>query len=130
MRLLTFPLIFFLSACAAKSSEIQVNYVSPHIYDSLTCEMLEQEYFRLAAKSQLVFRQQDEIAADDEVAVGVGIAMFLFFPATLVSVGNNEVAAQVAQLKGELVAIEQTAILKNCMDLKSQIASDRDAASQ
>ena len=127
MRFFIFSLTILLTACADKSANIQANYVSPLAYNSYNCEALEQEYARLVRKSQSINKQQDDIASNDSVATGVGL--ILFWPA-LFFIDNDDVREQVAQLKGEVDAVEQAAIQKNCSNVSSQISSDRDASNQ
>ena len=55
---------------------------------------------------------QDEKAADDAVATGV--ALVLFWPAAFMIKGDGATAHQLASLKGQLGAIEQQSIAKQC----------------
>lgn len=55
---------------------------------------------------------QDSKATGDAVATGVGIV--LFWPALFFIKGDSTTAAELARLKGEMEAIEQTSIKKNC----------------
>jgi hypothetical protein len=107
-----------LTACADKSSSIQAAYISPLAYQSYDCDALEQEYARLVRKSQSINKQQDDIASSDSVATGVGLV--LFWPA-LFFIDNDDLREQVAQLKGEVNAVEQASIQKNCMSLSNSI---------
>lgn len=109
-----------LSACADKSAEIQPTYVSPLAYNSYTCDALEQEYARLVRKSQSINKQQDDIAGNDSVATGIGLV--LFWPA-LFFIDNDDLREQVAQLKGEVNAVEEASIQKNCLALSRSISN-------
>ena len=113
-----------LSGCADNSSQIQANYVSPLAYNSYDCESLEQEYARLVRESQSINTQQDGIASSDSLATGVGL--FLFWPA-LFFIDNDDLREQVAQLKGEVGAVEQAAIQKKCASLSSTIGDAKTA---
>jgi len=108
------------TGCADKSSSIQANYVSPLAYNSFDCESLEQEYSRLVRKSQNINKQQDDIASNDGVATGVGL--ILFWPA-LFFIDNDDLREQVAQLKGEVDAVEQASIQKKCFSLSDTISN-------
>jgi hypothetical protein len=44
----------------------------------------------------------------------VGVSLVLFWPAIFFVGGDNASAAEVARLKGEMQAIEQANIAKNC----------------
>jgi len=114
-----------LSACASQSNNITVQYVSPIKYNSYNCSQLEQEYSRLGSRSQTINKRQDDIAGKDAVAMGVG--MILFWPA-LFFIDNDDHREEVARLKGELEAVEQGSIQKNCTALSSQISGDRKRA--
>jgi hypothetical protein len=116
-----------LGACASKSNKIEANYISPLVYASYDCEMLTGEYARLLQRSNMVNKQQDDVASNDGVATGIG--MILFWPA-LFFIDNDDMKEQVAQLKGELIAVEQSAVQKKCMSLSNQLQSDRNAAEE
>ena len=49
----------------------------PLAYNSYDCEALEQEYARLVRKSQSMNKQQDDVASNDTVAMGVGMVSVL-----------------------------------------------------
>ena len=87
-------------------------------YNSYDCQALEEEYVRLARKSHSINKQQDDIASNDSVATGVGL--IIFWPA-LFFIDNDDVREQVAQLKGELDAVEQVSIKKKCHVLTKTI---------
>ena len=55
---------------------------------------------------------QDQKASNDAVATGVGVV--LFWPALLLIKGDAASAQEVAQLKGEMEAVEQANIQKKC----------------
>ena len=113
-----------MSGCADKAASIQANYVSPLAYNSYDCESLEQEYARLVRKSQSMNKQQDDVASNDNVAMGVGLV--LFWPA-LFFIDNDDMREQVAQLKGEVDAVEQAAVQKKCGSVSSAISKARAA---
>lgn len=117
----------FLAGCASKSNNIEAAYVSPMKYNSYECSQMEQEYARVLQKSSSVNKDQDRISSNDAVATGVGVV--LFWPA-LFFIDSDDRREEVAQLKGELDAIEQATIQKNCTDLNSQIQDDRRAAAK
>lgn len=112
----------FLGGCADKSSTIQANYVSPLAYDSYDCDELEQEYARLVRKSSTINKQQDDVASNDSVAMGVGLV--IFWPA-LFFIDNDDMREQVAQLKGEVNAVESAAIQKGCLKVSDSISNDK-----
>ena len=116
-----------LSACASKSSKIDANYVSPLMYASYDCEMLTGEYARLIQRSNSVNKKQDDVASKDGVATGVGLV--LFWPA-LFFIDNDDMREEVAQLKGEVIAVEQASVQKKCLSLSTQMDEDREASKE
>lgn len=100
------------TACADNSADIQPTYISPLTYQSFSCSQIEQEARRIAARSAQVSGVQDKNAQGDAVATGV--ALVLFWPAAFFIGGNKENAAELSRLKGELDALEQASIQKNC----------------
>lgn len=103
---------FTLTACADTSDNVQSTYVSPINYQSFSCAQIEQEARRVAARTSQVAGVQDKNAQGDAVATGV--ALILFWPAAFFVGGNKENAAELARLKGEMEALEQASIQKNC----------------
>lgn len=98
--------------CATKSANISPTYVSPLSYQSYTCEQLAQEAQRVSSRAAIASGQQDKARGGDAVATTVGVVVF--WPALFLIDGDGPKAAEVARLKGEMEAIEQAAIQKNC----------------
>ena len=101
-----------LSGCASKSSEITAAYVSPISYQSYTCQQLGMEAQAISAKAAELSGAQDQKRTNDQIATGVAIVVF--WPAAFLVGGDGQVAAQLAQLKGQLNAVEQASIQKKC----------------
>jgi hypothetical protein len=101
-----------LAACASKSSEITPTYVSPFIYQNLTCTQLAQEAQGVSARAAQVTGAQDQKRTNDQIATGVAIVVF--WPAAFLVGGDGAMAAELAQLKGQMVAVEQASIAKKC----------------
>jgi len=101
-----------LAGCASKSSEITPTYVSPFIYQNLTCAQLAQEAQGVSARAAQVAGAQDQKRTNDQVATGVAIVVF--WPAAFLVGGDGQMAAELGQLKGQMVAIEQASIAKKC----------------
>jgi hypothetical protein len=114
-----------LTACASSTKNIDASYVSPLKYQKYSCDQLSEEYVRLQQKSLSVFKQQDDTASNDALATGVGL--ILFWPA-LFLIDSDDQKEEVARLKGELEAVETSAIEKNCSALSAQIVEDREKA--
>ena len=104
--------LIVVSGCATNPKDIAPNYVSPVLYQNLTCEQLAQEAQRVSNAAASATGAQQSQATKDGVATGVAIV--LFWPALFFIGGDKQTAAQVAQLKGEMQAIEQANISKGC----------------
>jgi hypothetical protein len=101
-----------LAACASRSSEITPAYVSPVIYQSYTCQQLAQEAQAVGTRAAQVAGTQDQKRSNDAIATGV--AVVVFWPAAFLVSGDGPTASELAQLKGQSVAIEQASIQKKC----------------
>lgn len=101
-----------LAGCASRASDIGASYVSPLTYQSLTCPQLQEEAARVSSRAAIAVGAQNERATRDAVATGVSIV--LFWPALFFVRGDGPQAAELARLKGEMDAIEQASIAKNC----------------
>jgi hypothetical protein len=101
-----------LSGCASRSSDISAAYVSPIMYQNHTCAQLAQEAQGVSARAAQVSGAQDQKRTNDQIATGVAIVVF--WPAAFLVGGDGPTAAELGQLKGQMVAIEQASIQKNC----------------
>jgi hypothetical protein len=103
---------FSLAGCASKSADIAPAYVSPLTYQSFTCPQLTAEAQRVSAAAATAAGQQDSQSTKDAVATTVGV--LIVWPALFLIQGDKQNAAQLAVLKGQMDAIEQASIQKNC----------------
>lgn len=101
-----------LAGCASRSSEISAAYVSPVAYQNYTCQQLAQEAQALSARAAQVSGAQDQKRTNDAVATTV--AVVVFWPAAFFVGGDGQTAAELSQLKGQMVAVEQASIQKKC----------------
>lgn len=101
-----------LGACASKSTDITPTYVSPITYQNHSCAQLAQEAQGVSARAAQVAGAQDQKRSNDQIATGVAIVVF--WPAAFLVGGDGPMAAELAQLKGQMVAIEQASIMKKC----------------
>lgn len=101
-----------LAGCASSSDEIAASYVSPMQYQNYSCAQITEESRRISARASQVMAQQDENASNDAAKMGVGLV--LFWPTLFFLKGDGETKAEVARLKGEMEALEQANIQKNC----------------
>jgi hypothetical protein len=101
-----------LAGCAQRSDSVTAAYVSPVQYQSFTCQQLKEEAARVAQRAAIAAGQQDQSATNDAIATGV--AVIVFFPAAFLIHGNGVNAQELAELKGDMDAIQQANIQKNC----------------
>jgi hypothetical protein len=101
-----------LVGCASASNDIQASYVSPVQYQAYTCQQLGLEAQALSQRAAIVSGAQDQKRTNDAVATGV--AVVVFWPAAFFVGGNGQTAAELANLKGQMVAVEQASIQKKC----------------
>jgi hypothetical protein len=101
-----------MAGCAQQPKDIAPSYVSPLLYENLTCEQLVVEGQRVSARAAEVTGTQQQKASNDAVAMGVGLV--LFWPALFFIKGDTQTAGEVARLKGEMDAIQQAATARNC----------------
>jgi hypothetical protein len=99
-------------SCATYSDKIAPSYVSPVIYENLTCRQIAEEATRVAQRAAQASGAQDSQANKDNVLTAVTIVVF--WPAAFFVGGDRQNAAEVARLKGEMDALEQASIRKNC----------------
>jgi hypothetical protein len=101
-----------LSACATSSDKVAPSYVSPLQYDAYNCRQLAEEAQRISARAAAASGAQDSQRTSDVVATTAAIVVF--WPALFFIGGDKQAAAELARLKGEMDAIEQASIRKNC----------------
>ena len=100
------------AGCAKDADQVGASYISPIQYEGYTCPQLSEEAQRISARAAQASGIQDQKATNDKVAMGVGLV--IFWPALLFTKGNDENTAELARLKGQMDAIEQTSIKKRC----------------
>jgi hypothetical protein len=81
-------------------------------YDSFNCRQLAEEAQRISARAAQAAGAQDSQATKDTVATTA--AIIIFWPAAFFVQGDKQNAAELARLKGEMEAIEQVSIRKQC----------------
>jgi hypothetical protein len=101
-----------LTGCATSPKDIAPAYVSPVLYQNLTCNQLAEEASRVSQAAAVAAGAQQSQAGKD--AAMVGVSLILFWPAAFFVGGDKASAAEVARLKGEMQAIQQANIQKGC----------------
>jgi hypothetical protein len=101
-----------LGGCASSAADITPTYVSPVTYQSFTCPQLGLEAQAISARAAALAGAQDSQRTKDAVATTA--AVIIFWPAAFLVGGDKQTAAELAQMKGQLIAVEQASIQKNC----------------
>jgi len=87
-------------------------YVSPVTYQNYTCPQIAQESQNVSARAAEYAGAQDSKRTNDQIATGVAIVVF--WPAAFFVGGDGNTAAELARLKGQMQALEQASVQKNC----------------
>src|SRR5215472_8751527 len=101
-----------LAGCASSSAEIAPAYISPVIYQSYTCQQLALEAQAVSTRAATLSGVQDSQRTKDGWATAA--AVVVFWPAAFFVGGDKQNAAELAQMKGQMVAVEQASIAKKC----------------
>ena len=106
-------LVALAGGCASHSYELQASHVSPVAYKGLECNEIQAEMALTTNRINDLTQVLDKLAADDEGQMAIG--MILFWPALFaLEGGDGPEAAEYSRLKGELNALEYTAVNKDC----------------
>jgi hypothetical protein len=101
-----------LAGCASSAADITPTYVSPVMYQSYNCQQWAMEAQSVSARAAALSGAQDSQRTKDAVATTA--AVVIFWPAAFLVGGDKQTAAELAQMKGQMVAIEQASIGKKC----------------
>jgi hypothetical protein len=101
-----------LGGCASSSAEITPAYISPVAYQNYTCQQLALEAQSLSTRAASLSVVQDSQRTKDQWSTAA--AVVIFWPAAFFVGGDKQAAAELAQMKGQMVAVEQASIVKNC----------------
>ena len=114
MRKIAFGLVgaLVLTGCATSPENISAAYVSPLQYDTYSCPQLREEATRVSMRAAQAIGEQSDKATRD--AVVTTVSAVVFWPALFFVKGDGASAVEVARLKGEMQAVEQASIRKNC----------------
>lgn len=95
------------AGCAADPRDIAPAYASPIAYQSLTCEQLTAEAYRLVAAEADASAKQSQVRTED----GVGLVL-IGLPIS--SMTGNGVESEISRLKGEHQVLYNVAVEKGC----------------
>ena len=109
----------FLQGCASDSDRIGPAYVSPVLYEQLSCAQLNDELLRVRQHAHRVASVQDAHSASD--ALTVGLAILVFPPIALLTNGDGPEAAELANLRGQHAALVHVGQKKQCFTADAPI---------
>ena len=107
--------VFFLSACGVKSvtsASVQADIVSIAEYKDYSCKELAIDAINIQNRIPEISSVIDKKKKDNDAYIATAV---VFMPILAAGIkGNQEEAAQLALYKGQLNAIRQAAIMKDC----------------
>ncbi|MEM8979745.1 MAG: hypothetical protein AAGD04_09695 [Pseudomonadota bacterium] len=101
-----------LSGCASPSSTIKTENVSAKNFAGLDCRALRAEAIRAHGADKGFSRKQDLNAAHDQR--NTAVAVFLFRPAIFTIRGGQGNPAKIRKARGEVIAIQEAGLAKDC----------------
>lgn len=101
-----------LTACAPRPETIQPTYTPTALYENLSCEQLVTEARTVSNRAHDAAGREHRHRVEDTVAVTAGVTVF--WPALFFVHGADATTAEVAQLRGEMEAIETASNVNNC----------------
>jgi hypothetical protein len=101
-----------LGGCASSAADISPAYVSPVAYQGYTCQQLAMEAQAISTRAATLSGAQDKQRTNDGLATAA--AVVIFWPAAFFVGGDKQTAAELAQMKGQMVAVEQASNAKKC----------------
>jgi hypothetical protein len=101
-----------LGGCASSSADIAPAYVSPVAYQAYTCQQLALEAQAISTRAATLSGVQDSQHTKDGWTTAA--AVVIFWPAAFLVGGDKQTAAELAQMKGQMVAVEQASNAKKC----------------
>jgi hypothetical protein len=101
-----------LGGCASSAADITPAYVSPVVYQSYTCQQLALEAQSISTRAAALSGAQDKQRTNDGLATAA--AVVVFWPAAFFVGGDKQTPAELSQMKGQMVAVEQASIAKKC----------------
>lgn len=104
---------FALSACAPKPESVRATYVPTAVYQSMSCNALAAEAVNVSNRAHDAVKTERRHRHQDQAITAAGLVVF--WPALFFTHGHNaRSASELAQLKGEMEALESTSAQKGC----------------
>lgn len=96
-----------LGGCAKSPESISASYVSEVGYQAWSCQQLSDETLRLSSAYASAAQQQEKARTNDVVGV-----ILIGLPVS--SLSGDNIAPEIARLKGEQEAVRKAMVVKNC----------------
>lgn|GEM_PF-446579 len=113
--------IGILAGCAKSPESIAPAYTSEMLYRDWTCEQLGRESMRLATALATASAQQEQARSND-------IAGVILLGLPVASLSGDNIAPQIARLKGERDAVGRASNLNDCADALAAVESSAPGA--
>ncbi|NHN38959.1 hypothetical protein G8764_16745 [Pseudomaricurvus alcaniphilus] len=111
--------------CASKYESIPAQKIPAKKYQYYECNMLENRFEKVIDRAYKLAQIQGVAVTMDRVALASGV-LNIVFPFMFMSGGSKD--GEIAILKGEVIAIEEAALNKKCVDLYTHIVENRKSA--
>lgn len=112
-----------LTGCATRPENIPAAYVSEVTFQNWSCEQLGEESAHLSAAYAQAAAQQESARTNDTVGV-----IFLGLP--VASLSGDNVAPQIANLKGQQEAVRKVMLRKGCTNPQPTLPAGQAPAAQ
>ena len=118
-------LAFALAGCATRAVDVLPAPANPADFLAWDCNRIDDEQDRVQQRAADVAYAVDELAGNNILALGVGIAVF--WPAILAMRPAGFEAAELARLKGRFEALQTAGRYKSCPALGADLPAQRAA---
>ncbi len=111
--LLAVTAVAALAACAPKADHIKAAYVPAAIYQNMSCNQIAAEAVNVSNRAHDAVGVERRHRHQDQAITAAGLVVF--WPALFFTHGHNaRSASELAQLKGEIEALQTVSAQKNC----------------
>ena len=112
LKHLAFALPLLAAGCAQAPADIMPTYVSPTTYQGFTCAQMNSEANAInTALNSLLGAQQT--ASENDAAL-TAATLILFWPAAFFVTGGTDNADEIANLRGQSIALADAARQRGC----------------
>ncbi|MCW5861209.1 MAG: hypothetical protein KIS63_23125 [Caldilineales bacterium] len=102
-----------LAACAPKAEKVKPSYVPSAMFQNMSCNEIAAEAINVSNRAHDAMGVERRHRHQDQAITAAGLVVF--WPALFFTHGHNaRSASELAQLKGEIEALESVSAQKNC----------------